>query len=155
MASMVCPVCGTADSAVKRVVPNKSRSLIERKHQCNFCGEQYMTIEVAQPKNLLVVKHGGRVERFSWEKLWESISSTCKNLSITYDERRDIFMNVLYDITSKSAASKKSNIKSDRISDSVLNQLEPISKVAWIRFMVHYYDEERAIKAGIIKWTQG
>ena len=89
---------------------------------------------------------------FSYEKLFNSIQLACKDLNIKYSEQREIFLHVMGRVSTTAALS--SRIGSDQLGEFVAEALEQKNKVAWLRYLAFYDDNEDRIKKRINDWLK-
>ncbi len=131
---MKCPRCSGIESKVI-----DSRSIgegIRRRRQCLGCEARFTTYERVQPKNIFVIKKDGRREEFNREKLMSGIRKACEKRPMptgTIDKLVDNIEADLYKLG-------KVEISSFVIGDSVMDKLEDLDHIAYIRFASIYRD---------------
>ncbi len=129
---MKCPYCGGLDSKVV-----DSRSLdegVRRRRSCSVCGARFTTYERVQPHNIFVAKKDGRREEFNRDKLSAGIRKACEKRPLptgTIDKLIDNIETELYH-------SGKTEIASSVIGDLVIQRLEKLDHIAYIRFASVY-----------------
>lgn len=148
---MNCPVCNDPNTHVIRTYRAKLKNTIERRRKCEKCRNVFWTMEASQPpKEFIVEKKDNSVETFSYEKLFRSIRLACDHLNIKYSEQRDIFIDVMSGVTVLST--KSSRIGSEEIGELVTTALEKTNRIAWLRYIAFYDDNEATIKKRIEAW---
>ena len=131
---MKCPRCGGIESKVI-----DSRSIgdgVRRRRQCLGCKSRFTTHEHVQPKNTFIIKKDGRREEFNREKLMSGIRKACEKRPLptgTIDKVVDNIEAELYQ-------SGKAEIPSSVIGDMVMDRLEELDHIAYIRFASIYRD---------------
>lgn len=131
---MKCPSCGGIDSKVI-----DSRSIgegIRRRRQCLGCEARFTTYERVQPKSIFIIKKDGRREEFNREKLMSGIRKACEKRPLptgTIDKVVDNIEAELYQLG-------KAEIPSSVIGDKVMDRLEELDHIAYIRFASIYRD---------------
>lgn len=149
---MNCPNCYSRETSVNNTKNLIDQPIIKRQRMCKNCNTTFSTIELRQPPSKFkVVKQDGTIDTFSYEQLYESIKKTCKNLSVPFEDQRHIFQNIMTDITQKTIT--KERINSEEIGELVINYLAPMNRVAWLRYVVHFYDSEVTIRKRIESWV--
>lgn len=129
---MKCPLCGSSESKVI-----DSRSLgdgIRRRRQCLKCNSRFTTHERAQPKGIYVIKKDGRREEFNREKLLTGIRKACEKRPLPtglIDKLVDNIETELYKMG-------RTEIPSSIVGDKVMDKLEELDHIAYIRFASIY-----------------
>ena len=129
---MKCPLCGADDS---KVIDSRSiGSGIRRRRQCLRCNSRFTTHERAQPKGIFIIKKDGRREDFSREKILLGIRKACEKRPLptgSIDKLIDTIETELFKMG-------KSEISSSVIGDKVMDKLEDLDHIAYIRFASIY-----------------
>ena len=129
---MKCPYCGNIESKVI-----DSRSVgdgIRRRRQCLVCRTRFTTYERLQSRNIFVIKKDGRREEFNRDKLLAGIRKACEKRPLptgTIDKIIDSIEVELYRLG-------KAEISSSIIGDMVMQRLEELDHIAYIRFASVY-----------------
>lgn len=127
-----CPYCGNCESKVI-----DSRSIgdgIRRRRQCLNCAARFTTYEHLQSRNLFVVKKDNRREEFNRDKLLAGIRKACEKRPLptgTIDKLVDNIEAELYRLG-------KTEIPSSTIGDMVMERLQELDHIAYIRFASVY-----------------
>lgn len=133
---MRCPFCAHEDSQVKDSRPAEDGSAIRRRRQCDGCGARFTTFERVQLREVSVVKSGGRREPFNRSKLEQSITLACRKRGIE-QERID---QLVSGIQRQLETSGESEVPAARIGALVMEGLQRLDSVAYIRFASVYRD---------------
>ena len=129
---MKCPYCGGLES---RVID--SRSLddgVRRRRSCLACGARFTTYERVQSHNIFVVKKDGRREEFNRDKLSAGIRKACEKRPLPTGTIDKVIDNVEAELYRSGKAETPSSI----IGDLVMQRLEKLDHIAYIRFASVY-----------------
>jgi transcriptional repressor NrdR len=131
---MKCPYCGHADTRV--IDSRESEDGIRRRRECLLteCGRRFTTYERVQIAPLTVVKKDGRREEFSREKIRAGIRRSCAKLPISAAQIDAL----VDDIEAALHASGRPEVPSQEIGDMVMERLQELDHVAYVRFASHY-----------------
>lgn len=131
---MRCPKCTSIDDKVIDSRISREGNTIRRRRECTECGARFSTIETLVRDGVVVLKHDGRREDFDREKLARSIRVACHKRPID-PERIGMLVEDVMDILE---ARHDSQIPTDAIGESVMEQLRKIDHVAYVRFASVY-----------------
>lgn len=129
---MNCPYCGGSGS---RVID--SRPLdggVRRRRKCLSCGARFTTYERVQSRNIFVVKKDGRREEFSRDKLSSGIRKACEKRPLPIGAIDKLIDNIEAELYSLG----KAEIPSSIIGDLVMQGLQKLDHIAYIRFASVY-----------------
>ncbi len=125
---MNCPYCNYHDS---RVIDSRDvNDGIRRRRQCLECDSRFTTYERLQPVNLFVIKKDQRREEFNRDKLLSGIRKACEKRPLptgTADKVAD-------DIEAGLFGSGRAEIPTTGIGDMVMERLQALDHIAYIRF---------------------
>lgn len=135
---MKCPFCGNEETQVKDSRFYQNGNSIKRRRYCTNCDNRFTTLEQIIRKEIIVLKKNGNKEIFDKFKLKHSIKLACgKRISeITTDK-------VLTNIINKFESFSENEIQSVKIGSMVMDELEKIDKVSFIRFASVYMNFEK------------
>jgi transcriptional repressor NrdR len=133
---MRCPFCAHEDSQVKDSRPAEDGGAIRRRRQCDGCGARFTTFERVQLREVSVVKSGDRREPFDRSKLEQSVILACRKRGIE-QERID---QLVSGIQRQLETAGESEVRSARIGELVMEGLQRLDSVAYIRFASVYRD---------------
>ncbi len=137
---MRCPFCHNEDSQVKDSRPTEDGSAIRRRRQCPACGARFTTFERVQLRDLVVVKKSGKKEIFDREKLAHSVMIACRKRDIEPD-RIERFVSA---VQRQLEAMGEAEVEADAIGHLVMQGLERLDPVAYVRFASVYKDFREA-----------
>src|SRR4028119_527955 len=132
---MRCPFCAQQDSQVKDSRPSEDGAAIRRRRQCEACGARFTTFERVQLRDLVVVKKTGDREPFDRDKLSRAISIACRKRDIA-PERIDRMISSIQ----RQLETRGDEVQAVQIGEAVMDGLNAIDHVAYIRFASVYKD---------------
>ena len=130
--AMKCPYCGAPDS---RVVD--SRGLggeVRRRRACAECGARFTTSERVYSNPLYVVKKDGRREPYDRDKLASGVRRACEKRPLPTGTVEKIISGIEDHLHGLGRV----EIPSSTIGDLVMEQLEKVDHIAYIRFASVY-----------------
>ncbi|MFW6102706.1 MAG: transcriptional regulator NrdR [Chloroflexota bacterium] len=129
---MKCPYCGAPDS---RVVDSRGfGGEVRRRRACITCGARFTTSERVYNNPLYVVKKDGRREAYDREKLASGIRTACEKRPLPTGSVEKIITGIDDHLHSLG----KAEVPSSTIGDLVMDQLERVDHIAYIRFASVY-----------------
>ena len=148
---MRCPFCAHDNSQVKDSRPSEDGAAIRRRRQCESCAARFTTFERIQLREVTVVKSADRRESFDRSKMEKSIALACRKRNVS-QERID---QLVSGIQRQLETSGDSEVRSQRIGEMVMEGLQQLDSVAYIRFASVYkaFTEARDFEefAGTVK----
>ena len=138
---MRCPYCGGLDSQVKDSRPTEDNAAIRRRRFCPACAARFTTFERVQLRDLVVSKKNGQRAPFDRDKLARSLIIACRKRPV--DEER--IERIVNGIQRRLESMGENEIPSEVVGGMVMEALEGIDKVAYIRF-ASVYKNFREIK---------
>jgi transcriptional repressor NrdR len=137
---MRCPFCGNDDTQVKDSRPTDDGSSIRRRRQCPACGGRFTTFERVQLRELVIVKKSGKRELFERDKLARSIEIACRKRPVAPERIERLVNGVVRRLESLG----ESDIEADVVGEMVMEALQALDPVAYIRFASVYRDFREA-----------
>ncbi len=137
---MRCPFCHNEDSQVKDSRPTEDGSAIRRRRQCPSCGARFTTFERVQLRELVVVKKSGKKESFEREKLAHSVMIACRKREIEPERIERLISAVQRQLE----AMGEPEVEAGQIGELVMQGLEQLDPVAYVRFASVYKDFREA-----------
>ena len=131
---MRCPFCGHNDTQVKDSRPAEENAAIRRRRACPECGSRFTTFERVQLRELAVLKSGGQRVPFDRDKLLRSILIATRRRPVE-PERIDRVVN---GIQRRLESSGENEIATARIGEMVMDALNGLDQVAYVRFASVY-----------------
>jgi transcriptional repressor NrdR len=131
---MRCPFCGNVDTQVKDSRPAEDHVAIRRRRFCPACGGRFTTYERVQLRDLIVIKSNGRREEFDRDKLERSVRIALQKRPVE-PERID---QMVSGIVRRLESLGETDIHSSQIGEIVMESLNRIDTVAYVRFASVY-----------------
>jgi transcriptional repressor NrdR len=131
---MKCPFCGYEEDKVVDSRSSKEGRAIRRRRECLKCEKRYTTYEYIENVALSIVKRDGRAEEYDRQKLRLGIVTACKKRPITMKKIDSIVDKIENEIQNLS----HTDIKSQLIGEMVMNELQKLDDVAYVRFASVY-----------------
>jgi len=131
---MRCPFCDANKDRVVDSRESRDGAVIRRRRECLECGRRFTSYEQIEGIPYMVVKHDGRREEFSRQKLLQGL--------MTATRKRSIPMRRLEEIVDTAEAllhgREEREISTQEIGSLVMESLKEIDQVAYVRFASVY-----------------
>ena len=131
---MKCPFCGNEDTQVKDSRSTEDNSAIRRRRFCTACGARFTTFERIQLRELTVVKKTGKKVPFDRDKLERSVQIALRKRPVEKDRVDRMLSGIVRRVESLGEA----EVDSDVIGEIVMEGLQSIDSVAYVRFASVY-----------------
>ena len=131
---MRCPFCNAADTKVTDTRISNEGFQVRRRRQCLSCGERFTTYEHPELTMPTIIKSNGIKQPFNEEKIRAGMLRALEKRSIG-TEQVDCAIN---NIKTKLRALKEKEVHSNVIGKMVMEELESLDAVAYIRFASVY-----------------
>jgi transcriptional repressor NrdR len=131
---MRCPVCGHIDDRVIDSRLGKENTVIRRRRECLQCNKRFTTYERIEDVLPLVIKKDERREPFDRRKIIEGMRRACQKRPI----RTEDIEAVAESIEQELMESPEKEIESSKIGRRVMNALQDMDHVAYVRFASVY-----------------
>lgn len=133
---MRCPSCGYPESKVVDSRPSDDNSTIRRRRECLSCKHRFTTYERLGDNPLLVTKSDGSSETYDRNKLLRGVTVACAKRPISPDQ----ITSLIDDIETELRTAPRTEITSKDLGTKVLERLEKLDDVAYVRFASVYKD---------------
>ncbi len=131
---MRCPNCGHLEDKVVDSRSTKEGAAIRRRRECLGCGHRFTTYEYVERTSALVVKKDGRRQTYDRDRLLAGILQACHKRPVTREE-----IDALADrVEARIFAPAREEIPSQEIGEVVMEELERLDHVAYVRFASVY-----------------
>ncbi len=131
---MRCPHCNHPDTQVKDSRPTDDNTAIRRRRQCVECGARFTTFERVYLRDITVVKSNGRRELFDRDKIERSMRIALRKRPV--EERK--VETAVNSIVRRVEQSGEAEISAEQIGGLVMETLEALDPVAYVRFASVY-----------------
>ena len=132
---MRCPWCGYLDDRVVDSRPAEGGDAIRRRRQCLSCGRRFTSYERVEQAALIVVKRDGTREPWIRGKLVEGLRKALANRPVTSDQLDKVVSRIETRLRRKGP-----EVTSQQIGVEVLQNLQKLDQVAYLRFASVYKD---------------
>lgn len=131
---MHCPQCQFTDSRVLESRSTEAGQSIRRRRECLHCKYRFTTYERVEFVPIVVVKRDGKRESFDRSKLLRGIIRACEKTGIPQQRLETL----VEEIESQIQQNPEREVTSNEIGELVLQQLQLLSEVAYVRFASVY-----------------
>ncbi|MDX2257076.1 MAG: transcriptional regulator NrdR [Pseudanabaenaceae cyanobacterium bins.39] len=138
---MLCPYCQHPDSRVLESRSAESGSSIRRRRECLNCQRRFTTYERIEFVPITVQKKGGTTESFDRSKLLRGMIRACEKTGVTQTQLESI----IDEIEAQLQVRDRHQVSSVDIGEMVLQYLQDINEVAYVRF-ASVYRQFRGVK---------
>ena len=128
---MRCPKCATDDDKVLDSRAAREGAAIRRRRECLKCGYRFTTYEEIARDEVLVVKRDGRRETFDRAKVEKALRQACGKRKVSSEQIRTMIDHVVANL-------EGDETPSDQIARLVMNELQKVDEVAYVRFASVY-----------------
>lgn len=112
--------------------------MIRRRRECLSCKHRFTTYERMEDIPYMVVKKGGRRERFDRSKLAQGLLRACEKRSVGAHQLEEL----VEAVEKRFLATPDRELTSQEIGEYVMGRLKEIDKVAYVRFASVYLEFE-------------
>jgi len=131
---MLCPFCQHTDSRVLESRSAESGCSIRRRRECLSCQRRFTTYERIEFVPITVLKRNGESESFDRSKLLRGMIRACEKTGVTQINLDSI----IDEIESQLQVREQHRVTSVEIGEMVLQYLQDVSEVAYVRFASVY-----------------
>lgn len=131
---MRCPFCGHPDSQVKDSRPADDGVSIKRRRYCPECDSRFTTFERVMLRELMVVKTNGERKPLDRDKIYRSIAIATRKRPVSAEGVEELVNKIIR----KLETSGEAEIPSAQIGELVMEGLQSLDKVAYIRYASVY-----------------
>ena len=131
---MKCIYCGGSDSKVVDSRATVEVNAIRRRRECLVCKKRWTTYETVENTPILVIKKNGAIQPFDKNKIISGIIKACEKRPVSLMEIEKI----ANDIEKNLKDNMVQEIRSIKIGDMVMERLQPLDEVSYVRFASVY-----------------
>lgn len=131
---MKCPFCGEEDTKVIDSRPADEGTSIRRRRQCDKCSKRFTTYEKVEAIPLVVIKKDLTREPYDRTKIERGVFRSCHKRPVSVTQMNALVDKVEAEVFNQEAREVKSNF----IGELVMNGLEELDAVAYVRFASIY-----------------
>jgi transcriptional repressor NrdR len=130
---MQCPYCNYENT---KVTDSRDTGVysIRRRRECLSCHRRFTTYEHIELSPIYIIKKDGRREKFDKNKIKTGITKALEKRPVSPEQIEKLLDNIEEHIRHEG----KEEIPSSRIGEYVMDELEKVDQVAYIRFASVY-----------------
>ncbi len=133
---MTCPFCSHREDKVIDSRESKEADVVRRRRECLSCGRRFTTYERIDEIPYMVIKKGGRREKFERQKVLNGLLKACEKRPISVTKLAEI----VDAVESKLSDNADREVTTTAIGEMVADRLQLLDKVAYVRFASVYRD---------------
>ncbi len=132
--AMHCPFCGANDTKVidSRLVAEGEQ--VRRRRECLACQERFTTFETAELVMPRIIKQDGSRQPFDEEKLRAGLQRALEKRPVSVERLEEAIAHIKH----KLRATGEREVKSLTMGEWVMDELQQLDEVAYIRFASVY-----------------
>ena len=131
---MRCPYCGNPDTKVMDSRPSEDKTSIKRRRSCEVCGKRFTTYEKVETIPLIVIKKDNNREQYDRAKIERGIVRACYKRPVPAEN----IQKTVEEIEAEIYKLEEKEIESNKIGEIVMEKLEDLDPVAYVRFASVY-----------------
>ncbi len=131
---MRCAYCKRGDTRVVDSRDSEGQDAVRRRRECMACGQRFTTYEKVEEPAIRVAKRDGTVEEFRPEKLLQGVVRACTKREVPLTLLEDL----VTDIEGELRARADYEVTAEHLGEMVLERLQDIDLVAYVRFASVY-----------------
>jgi len=131
---MKCPYCYVPESKVIDSRATDNGASIRRRRECSSCGRKFTTYERVENMVMMVIKKDGSRQSFDRNKIASGIRRACEKRPVTAAQIDEAVSSIEMQVYNKF----NKEISSIDIGELVMNKLQEIDDVAYVRFASVY-----------------
>ena len=131
---MRCPFCNNDNTRVVDSRPVDDNCAVRSRRMCDECGKRFTSYEKVETIPLIVIKKDQNREQYDRSKLEGGILRACHKRPISARQIADMVDAVEQEVFNQSDR----EISNDRIGEMVMEKLQEVDAVAYVRFASVY-----------------
>jgi transcriptional repressor NrdR len=131
---MRCPNCDATDNRVVDTRTSKGGRAVRRRRECSVCETRFTTYEVVEERPIQVLKRTQAAEDFDRGKLLRSVKVACAKRPVSASEIEAAVERIEEDLSREAGV----EIESARIGELVMEALQRLDRVAYVRYASVY-----------------
>ena len=133
---MTCPFCSHRQDRVIDSRESKDGDVIRRRRECLKCERRFTTYERSDEIPYMVVKRGGRREKFDRQKVLEGLLKACEKRPVPMAKLAE----VVDAVEAKLSDTPDREMETSEVGEMLMKRLLVLDKIAYIRFASVYRD---------------
>ncbi|MDE6956614.1 MAG: transcriptional regulator NrdR [Lachnospiraceae bacterium] len=131
---MKCPYCSNPDTRVIDSRPAEDGNSIRRRRSCDVCGKRFTTYEKVETIPLIIIKKDNNREQYDRAKIEGGVLRACYKRPVSAAD----IQKTIDDIETAIFNSEEKEISSSAVGEIVMDKLEKLDPVAYVRFASVY-----------------
>lgn len=131
---MKCPYCSNPDTRVIDSRPAEDGNSIRRRRSCDVCGKRFTTYEKVETIPLIIIKKDNNREQYDRAKIEGGVLRACYKRPVSAAD----IQKMIDDIETAIFNSEEKEISSSAVGEIVMDKLEKLDPVAYVRFASVY-----------------
>lgn len=131
---MKCPQCNCQEDRVIDSRVSKEGAAVRRRRECVGCAHRFTTIEEVVPTELYVIKRDQRREELNPQKMRDGLRNACWKRPVSEAQLDDVVSRILRRLENLG----EREIAADAIGTMLMEELEDLDEIAYIRFASVY-----------------
>ncbi|MFH0871597.1 MAG: transcriptional regulator NrdR [bacterium] len=131
---MKCPFCGHDEDRVIDSRSTEEGTAIRRRRECLKCQGRFTSYERVETHPLIVIKQDGRREPFDRQKVLSGIRKACQKRPISTQQIEEIVSEIEKVLSDR----MKREVDSTKIGELIMERLQELDQVAYVRFASVY-----------------
>lgn len=131
---MHCPFCQHPNNRVLESRSAEAGRSIRRRRECLLCERRFTTYERIEYVPITVIKHSGEQEAFDRSKIVRGVVRACEKTDVTANMIQELVDDIEAELHQRSCR----EIASSEIGELVLQRLQKMNEVAYVRFASVY-----------------
>jgi len=135
---MKCLYCNYEETQVIDTRETENLEATRRRRECLKCSKRFTTYERVEEADIIVVKKGGKRERFERQKLLNGILKACEKRPISLEKIEKLVDDVESELRKRDSV----EVESKAVGEIAIKKLKSLDKIAYIRFASVYREFE-------------
>jgi transcriptional repressor NrdR len=131
---MKCPRCSKQEIRVLESRSAEAGQSVRRRRECMSCGYRFTTYERIEFVPIMVIKRDGSRESFNRSKILQGVMRACQKTQVSVKQMEEL----VNEIEEKLQLEDVQEVTTLRIGEMVLDRLQNLSEVAYVRFASVY-----------------
>ncbi|MEN9221352.1 MAG: transcriptional regulator NrdR [Thermostichus sp. BF3_bins_97] len=131
---MKCPRCSKQEIRVLESRSAEAGQSVRRRRECMACGYRFTTYERIEFVPIMVIKRDGSRESFNRSKILQGVMRACQKTQVSVKQMEEL----VNEIEEKLQLEDAQEVTTLRIGEMVLDRLQKLSEVAYVRFASVY-----------------
>ncbi|MFH1825909.1 MAG: transcriptional regulator NrdR [bacterium] len=131
---MKCPFCDNLEHKVLESREAEEGTAIRRRRECDSCRGRFTSYERVEEKPLMVIKRDGRREQFARDKIIAGIVRASEKRPVSIEMVEEIVNEIEKEVHREGGR----EVTSAKIGELVMDKLQEIDKIAFVRFASVY-----------------